>query len=108
MTRDIPLAFRVVAWALLAALAAPLVLIAIMSFNSSTSLAFPPHGMSLRWYAKILTTRSFIVGFGFSAMLAGASTAISVAIGTATAFALVRYRFAGRTFINVLVMAPLI
>jgi putative spermidine/putrescine transport system permease protein len=108
MTREIPLAFRIVAWALLVALAAPLALIAIMSFNSSASLAFPPHGVSLRWYAKILTTRSFIVGFGFSAVLAVASTAVSVTIGTATAFALVRYRFVGRAFINMLVMAPLI
>jgi putative spermidine/putrescine transport system permease protein len=89
-------------------LALPLILIAIMSFNSRASLAFPPESLSLRWYAKVLATDSFLVGLGYSALLAAVSTAISIVIGTAAAFAFARYRFPGRSLVNMLVMAPLI
>src|SRR5689334_9874063 len=32
----------------------PILLALLMSFNSGTTLAFPPKGLSLRWYAALL------------------------------------------------------
>lgn len=108
MINQIPATFRVIAWILLVVLAIPLLLIAIMSFNSIASLSFPPQGLSFRWYENIFATNTFAVGLGYSAFLAVTSTTISIIVATAAAFAFVRYRFVGRSFVNMLLMAPLI
>jgi putative spermidine/putrescine transport system permease protein len=108
MTDQSPWLFRAATLLTIAALGVPLLLIAVMSFNSTPSLAFPPAGLSLRWYANIFATDSFLTGLAYSAYLAVVSSLIGVIVGTAAAFAIVRYRFWGRSLINMLVMAPLI
>jgi putative spermidine/putrescine transport system permease protein len=99
---------RLIAWLVLGALAFPLALIALVSFNASPTLVFPPTEFSLRWYGNILRTGSFVTGLQYSAFLAVASTALSLAVGFGVAHAIVRFRFPGRALINLLVMSPLI
>ena len=103
-----PWLFRFVTILVIVALGVPLWLIAIMSFNRTAGLVFPPVGLSFRWYGNVFATETFITGFAYSAYLAVASSLLAAIIGTAAAFALVRYRFWGRNAVNMLVMAPLI
>lgn len=99
---------RIVSWAVLSFLGLPMALIIVMSFNSVANLVFPPQGLSLKWYANVFHTDQFILGLAQSAYLAVASSALGLVIGTAAAYAIVRFRFYGRNLLNALIMAPLI
>ncbi|SEP26083.1 putative spermidine/putrescine transport system permease protein [Salinihabitans flavidus] len=89
-------------------LAAPNLLIIASSFSTTSSFGIPWDGLSLQWYANLFTRSTFGSGLLLSVGLAGLATLIGTAIGTAAAFAVVRYRFPGRGLINALVMGPLI
>jgi putative spermidine/putrescine transport system permease protein len=86
----------------------PLGIVILTSFNSSTELAFPPRGFSLRWFMNVFKNSRFMEGVQFSAGIALVSSSISLIVGTLASLALVRYRFFGRTLINMLVFTPLI
>jgi putative spermidine/putrescine transport system permease protein len=104
----IPTSIRALALGAIVALALPILFITIVSFNNTASLVFPPTGLSLRWYVNIFRSDQFLNGFYYSCYLASVSAIVGLTAGTAVAFAIARYRFAGRALINVLVMAPLI
>ena len=99
---------RILAWLTIAALALPIALIAVLSFNDAPTFVFPPKEWSLRWYANLFATPVFGTGFLYSLALGLASAAIGIAAGTAAAVALVRYRFPGRQSLNALIMAPML
>jgi len=86
----------------------PLGIVILTSFNSSTELAFPPRGFSLRWFINIFKGSRFMDGVRFSAGIALVSSSISLIIGTSASLALVRYRFFGMTLMNTLIFTPLI
>src|SRR5467141_1077569 len=44
---------------LLAFLTVPSLVVIVMSFNPTAIMAFPPHGLSLRWYENALTYPQF-------------------------------------------------
>lgn len=102
------MALRTVVYSVLVFLALPLVLITVLSFNSTSSFTFPPDGFSLHWYANVFTVRSFGRGLVFSAYLAGASATVGLIVATTASIAITRYHFWGRNFINAVVMAPLV
>lgn len=89
-------------------LAAPNLLIIASSFSATSSFGIPWDGLSLQWYANLFTRSTFRSGLMLSLGLAALATVLGTAIGTAAAFAVVRYRFPGRGLINALVMGPLI
>lgn len=76
-------ALRSVAFALVALfLAAPLVIVAGVSVNAKQSLAFPPEGFSLDWYAAILADPGWrdalVASLGLAALAAGLATGIAL------------------------------
>lgn len=107
MTQSRISGLQIVAFSVLAFMALPNILIVLISFNASSTLAFPPSGLSFRWYANLLNIPSFAAGFRQSVMLALVSSVVSLVLGVLVSLAIVRFRFAGRQAINVLVMAPL-
>ncbi|MFC4564111.1 ABC transporter permease [Nocardiopsis mangrovi] len=88
-------------------LAAPLVVLAISSLNPAASLAFPPEGVSLRWYAEVLGSPDWGVSFRLSGLLVAMVVATTVVLGTLAAYGLARGTFPGRGLIAGLALAPL-
>lgn len=72
-------------------LLAPILIIVLTSFNPTRSTAFPPTGLSLRWYGEFFKSASFVDAFKFSIQLGALAAVISTAIGFVTAYAILRF-----------------
>ncbi len=99
---------RLAAGLVLVFLALPNLLIVASSFSASRAFGIPYHGVSLRWFENLFTLPTFGSGLVNSLLLAAGATLASTLAGTAAAFAITRYRFAGRGALNALVMGPLV
>jgi putative spermidine/putrescine transport system permease protein len=99
-------------WALsltaLAYLLLPTLIIVAASFTASDYIAFPPEGLSLRWFGALAGMAPVRQAAARSLLVAVAATAIAVVLGVAAAFPLVRGRFPGREAIGSVLMSPLI
>lgn len=85
----------------------PLVIVVIASFTPGGYVSFPPQGVSLRWYQKILDHPEFLDSFVTSIVVAFITTILSTVVGVSGALAIVRYRFPGRDFLNAFFLSPL-
>ncbi len=85
---------------------APIIATIVLSFNDSMFGGFPMTGVSMRWYAKLLTNEPVLAAFQTSMWIALVTAAVTTLIGIMTAFALVRFEFAGKQAINTLVILP--
>lgn len=85
---------------------APIVATVILSFNASMFGGFPMTGVSLRWYAKLLTNEPVLAAFQTSMWIALVTAIATTAIGVVTAFALVRFEFPGKQALSTLVILP--
>jgi putative spermidine/putrescine transport system permease protein len=92
----------------LALLLLPIVILVGVSLNSTVEQVFPPHGLSLRWYANLSNRSGFLAAAQFSLLLALGASLVSVFTGLCTAVALTRFRFYFKDAILTLVMSPLI
>jgi putative spermidine/putrescine transport system permease protein len=86
----------------------PLVIVVLASFNSGEYLSFPPEGFSLRWYAKFLSSTSFMQSLWFSLQLALICTVCSTVLGTMVALYVVRFAGKWREHLRVLIIMPLL
>ena len=94
----------------------PLAIVAVFAFNDAPYPAPPWHGFTLDWF--IGNAASGRVGLFHDAALLGSIwtslvvacwvTALSVAVGTANAFLMERYRFFGKQALSVLMLVPLV
>lgn len=90
-------------------LLAPIVVTAIMAFDSRAYLGpLPPPSLSFRWFSQFFSDDYFLRGLGTSAQLAVLSVTISACVGIATAFAVERMRFAGKEALVSLFLSPLV
>jgi putative spermidine/putrescine transport system permease protein len=78
--------------ATLVLLAAPTVVVLGASFTAGTLIAFPPEGLSLRWYAKVLGSAPLRDAFGRSALVAVVCTLLALPAGVFAALAMARHR----------------
>jgi spermidine/putrescine transport system permease protein len=86
---------------------APIAILVLYSFNSSTFGA-TWEGFTLRWYAELLGDKRLLQAFANSLTVAGASTVIATILGTAAVLALERYRFPGRRPYEALLYLPIV
>ncbi len=86
----------------------PFLIIILAGMSAGNSLAFPPDGLSLKWYAKVFTIESFRASFGLSLFLAVFGTLAALIIGIPAAYALNRYDIPGAETIKTAVAAPII
>ena len=86
----------------------PVVFIALYAFNETAYLSLPPQGFTLRWFAKFFANVRFREALASSLSIAFAVTPAALLVALPAAVALVRYRFAGREFVNLAVMSPLV
>jgi ABC-type spermidine/putrescine transport system permease subunit II len=91
----------------LAFLFAPLVIVAILSFDDSRIPAFPMSGFTLDWYGDVLAGDAFRSALKNTAIVALATATIDLLIGTPAAFALARHRFLVRAPLTSLLLLPL-
>ena len=73
----------------------PLVVVAVLSFTSADFLAFPPPGLSLRWYVALLRNKQMLDAFQSSVILAVIVTALALAAGFPAALAVTRRQAPG-------------
>jgi putative spermidine/putrescine transport system permease protein len=89
-------------------LAAPIVIVLLVSFSDAEFVYFPPPGFTLRWYAHLMRMEGFVPSFLLSLRLALLVSGLALMLGTAASLALARYPFPGRQWLNTFFMSPLI
>ncbi len=99
---------RLVAWAALAYLVAPLVVIIGCSLTTTSYLAFPPSGLTFHWYLAVLHDPSYGAAFAASTVLAAAATFVAAMLAVPAALAIARYGFVGRDALAAFFMSPLV
>lgn len=99
---------RVMSWSVLAYLVLPLVVILGSSLTASSFLAFPPEGLTLDWYRRMLADPSYVASFTTSTALAIGATLAALVLTVPAALALARYAFPGKRAIAALLMSPLV
>lgn len=85
----------------------PLLVLMVYSFNASRSTVVWT-GFTFDWYAQVFEDMRLRKALRNSAVIAVVSAAISTAIGTVTALAIVRRDFPGRDALSTILMAPLV
>ncbi|MBB4375076.1 putative spermidine/putrescine transport system permease protein [Bradyrhizobium sp. cir1] len=89
-------------------LALPAVLVIVSSFTSGETMNFPPAGFSLRWYQKVWENDLFMSALWTSTYVAVLVALVALVIGFASAFAINRFSFPGKAFLQGLAFSPLI
>jgi putative spermidine/putrescine transport system permease protein len=89
-------------------LALPIAIVIPSAFGEDAALTFPPRGFSLRWFRAILGRPALLAAAWNSLSIAVMATAISLVVGTLSAYTLRRYAFRGREALMMLFLTPLI
>ena len=84
----------------------PIAILALMGFNESVHYALP-FNFSTEWYEALASNRRLLRAGLNSVWLALANTALATTLGTLAAFAFARYRFRGRTVMQLLLFPPI-
>lgn len=89
-------------------LVGPLVIVIGASLSETTWLAFPPQGLSLRWFANVFETTAFRTTALVSLQVAVLSTALALLFGIPAAYALARFRGGLPPFLGTLFVLPIL
>jgi putative spermidine/putrescine transport system permease protein len=103
--RQIPLAL---AWVTAIFLVAPIAIIVPMSFSSAISFEFPPPGYWTGYYTQYFTSHSWLEATANSFIIAFGTMAFTLIVALPAAFGFVRYRFHGKSALNLVMMLPII
>ena len=98
---------RVCTWLGLAFLYVPLALVVLNAFNQSRTFAFPPTGLTLKWWHAAANSDGVTSALWTSVKAGLGATAIALVLGTMAAFAVQRYKFFGRSSVSFLVILPI-
>jgi putative spermidine/putrescine transport system permease protein len=85
----------------------PILVVVLNSFSTSKTLSWPPPGFTTEWWGKAFTNAGALSAITTSLVVAAASTAIALLLGTALSFALHRFDFFGKSTVNLLVVLPI-
>ncbi|CAN5165214.1 ABC transporter permease [soil metagenome] len=86
----------------------PTIIIIPISFTPGNTVAFPPAGLSLRWYEAVFNDPAWLSAMSSSLKIALLTVVLSVVMGTAAAVGLFRGNFPMKTVIRGLVLSPLV
>lgn len=104
----IRLAIRLVSFLTLAYLLLPLLVVVGGSLTETKYLAFPPEGLTLRWYEVVLNDPTYLRSFLNSAVLAAAATLVALIVALPAAMAIARFAFRGKGLLSALMLSPLV
>jgi putative spermidine/putrescine transport system permease protein len=85
----------------------PLLVVLLISFDTSAYIKFPPSGYHLQWYRGLPENPNFTLSFVNSLIVASASTALAVLVGVPAALVIARRDFFGRTALYTLCLSSL-
>jgi spermidine/putrescine transport system permease protein len=87
---------------------APILAVIVLSFSDSRFGGFPMTGVSLRWYAKLMENDAVLRAFTTSLWIGALTAIVCTILGVMAALALVRYDFAGKEWVNALIVGPVL
>lgn len=103
---------RILLWVITAIvlvyLAIPLFVVLPISLSSASYLEFPPKSFALKWYAKYFLDPSWTNATIFSFKLGLVTMLVASTIGTLASFGIIRGRFRGKQWVQVLILSPMI
>ncbi len=102
------LALRLTTALVVVLLCAPLVVIIGASFTAGSFMAFPPQGLSLRWYDQLLHADDWLAAIRTSLIVAVASALLATSIGLSLGLALARARTRLKPLLRGLALLPLL
>jgi len=106
-TRGTKIALAVVAFLVIAFLWLPLLLIMVYAFNDSAIQSWPISGFTLHWFHEAWHDPEARSSLWLSIKVGLVATAIALALGTAAAAAIHRFRFFGREAVSLLLLLPI-
>jgi putative spermidine/putrescine transport system permease protein len=86
----------------------PVLVVLLISFSSATYLRFPPPGLSLRWYAKLVESNEWVDAFWLTIQVGATTTVFTTLLGVPAAFGLIRLQIRGKALLNALLLMALI
>ncbi|MFS8115020.1 ABC transporter permease [Rhizobium jaguaris] len=86
----------------------PTLLVVPLALNDASYIAFPPQGLTLRWFEAYLSDPDWRIATIFSLEIAAATTVVATIVGTMAAIALVRGKLPGKALLQVLCLGPMI
>lgn len=85
----------------------PLMVVLVNSFSTSTSLVWPPPGLTLEWWGRAFQSEGALDAVLTSVQIALIATLVSLVLGTLISLALQRFAFFGREAVSLLVILPI-
>ncbi len=107
LSRRAQLALRAFVGLGLAFIYVPLIVIGIYSFNSSKILAWPPPGLTTKWFRQAFESDSVREALLTTVEVGLIATALALVLGSLAALAVGRFRFFGRETVSFLVLLPI-
>ena len=99
---------KIAAFAGLAFMHFPVLIIILYAFTTEDrTYQFPPPGLTLHWFDVAFAREDIWASLRLSLSVATAATALALFLGTLAAFALVRWRFAGKEVLTLLFVLPI-
>jgi len=95
-------------WSVLAFLYAPLLVMAVFSFNDSDFTGLPFQGFTWRWYSMLLADDRLLESVWNSVYVALGVVGLSTLFGLPAAIALDRFEFPGKRWFGRLVLLPIV
>lgn len=89
-------------------LVAPTLIIVPISFAEKKSLAFPPDGFSLKWYANLIRNPEWSNSILNSLQIAAIVSVVATVIGTIAAIGIARMKSRGGGVIRAILITPMI
>jgi len=106
-TRSVRMLFGSLSWLVLAFLYLPLLIVAVLSFNTVSSLSWPPKGLTLHWWRVAAHSSGARDALVVSLKTAVGATAIALVLGLLAALAIHRFKFFGRESLNLMIVLPI-
>ena len=99
---------RIVTLLSLVIILGPIAIVVLVSFSPSDFFAFPPRGLSLRWFHEFFRIPSMRAAYLLSLEVALTASVLATVLGTLAALFLARRRGAAVGLLNALFLSPLV
>jgi len=104
----VPLGSRIAAYAGLAFMHFPVLIILLYAFTTEDrTYQFPPPGLTLHWFDVAFARADMWAAMRLSLAVASVATLLALVLGTLAAFALARSRFPGKHALTILFALPI-
>jgi putative spermidine/putrescine transport system permease protein len=85
----------------------PIAIVGVFALNPTPFIAFPPVGVSLRWFVKFFTSADFMNSLLLSLQVAATVVVLSTVVGALSALAITRGNLPGSRLLTALFLSPL-